>query len=238
MTTLKHANEIFRYSNQPHLTTPNPISITTQRLGQGHQEPLQTKGESLCYLAHLTYNKRTGTGRNKHCLSEPFIWCRHLYINAKYNAFHFSFSGDCMQGYRISRSRTYYICNLTVWGAVIFWTVTSKVFKSQEVLHKYMHVILQTNTKESCLLIILCESHFILLFLNMLVFWFRSLKTYLNVPYNKQSISYKIFPWRGQQNNSTLNLISQLTSTIQQFSCVLTVTIYQWDQKEETVRQK
>ncbi len=61
---LKHANEVFRYSNLSHLTTPNPISITTQRLGQGHQEPLQTKGESLRHLAHLTYNKRTETGRN------------------------------------------------------------------------------------------------------------------------------------------------------------------------------
>ncbi len=56
----------------PHLTTPNPISITTQRLGQGHQEPLQTKGESLRYLAH---NKRTGTGRNLllQTLTESFI---------------------------------------------------------------------------------------------------------------------------------------------------------------------
>ncbi len=59
----KHANEVFRYSKLSCFTSPNPISITSQRMRQGHQEPLKTKGERHSNLAHLIYNKQNRNGQ-------------------------------------------------------------------------------------------------------------------------------------------------------------------------------
>ncbi len=69
-------------SRFPHYTSPNPISITAQILGQRHQEPLQTKGESLSiWLIWLTIREQelAGTSCYTLCLTESFIWCHHLY---------------------------------------------------------------------------------------------------------------------------------------------------------------
>ncbi len=60
----------------PHYTSPDPVSITSQILGQRHQEPLQTKGESLSiWLILFTIREQdvAGTSCYKLCLTESFI---------------------------------------------------------------------------------------------------------------------------------------------------------------------